>query len=182
MRKNLKEVIREEIALEGLDGITFQALWIRIAESTSTKATFSISFKEYIWKLIKFMPYFEYYELEEARKDLISFNRFKTSFVPDDIYPHAAVNDTANNIKGSCSTYYSRVNITDQAKNMGFGEVVNKWGSKFVIVADQKTREEFLFDCKGQISNMSEIKYCMLERIGRSRYLFIYLLYILDFN
>lgn len=169
-KKNLKTVLKEEIALEGLDGITFQALWIRLSEATGTKTIFTNSFKEYIWKLIKLLPYIQYYELEEPRKDLIPFDRWKDKVVPEDIYPHVPILDTKNNVQGSCSTYHTRMNITEVVKTMNFEQVFNKYGSRLVMVASQKTREEVLFDCKGNFLNMSVVKYCMLERIGRSRY------------
>lgn len=173
-RKNIKTTICEEIALEGLDGITFQALWLRLGEATSTNPNFTNTYKELVWQLIQPMPTMSFYILEEPRPDLIIFNRFTAKDYekePDDIYPHHPIDDKQKNVRGSCATYYTRRDVTETARKMKYDEICNEWGSCFVIVASQSERERALFGHKSKTTTSAIVRYCLLERIGRSRYL-----------
>lgn len=173
-RKKQKDIILEEIALEGLDGITFQALWIRLSNATKVPLPFKDEYKEHIWSLTRMQQPLKFYLLEEPRGDLVDYDRFIqsdgvfTDNAPEDIYPHCVVDDKKKGIIGSCSTYYTRKNITSSACRMSCREIEEKWGNQFVIVASQKLREEALTGTKTQL-DFTITRYCMLERIGRSR-------------
>lgn len=55
--------------------------------------------------------------------------------------------------------------------NLKHQEVAEKWGTKFIIVGNQKLRESVLIPATvNPQSQLMIIQYCILERIGRSRY------------
>lgn len=74
---NLFETVVDEISLEGLDGITLEALWTRLEEATDYTIIFSSEIKEEIWNYIKMLSELTFYELPEARSKLKIFNRYK---------------------------------------------------------------------------------------------------------
>ncbi|CAL7934994.1 unnamed protein product [Xylocopa violacea] len=135
-----------------------------------------------IWSVCVQIREFAFYELETAREPLVIFNRYQ--FVdPDlgiilepenvlpDIYPHCPIYDTANDIKGSCSTYYTRKDITQLVRSLSLDEATTTYGQKLVIVASQSARNHALMgDEVSPILELNVIQYCFLERVGRSRY------------
>lgn len=87
-----------------------------------------------------------------------------------DIYPHCPVEDIKLGIKGSCSTWYSRKDVSDKVQDLTVSRVDEKYGQKLVIVASQNLRENALID--GSVSPIIQLSlphYCLLERIGRTR-------------
>lgn len=87
-------------------------------------------------------------------------------------YPYCPIEDLKNGIRGSCSTYYTRKKINDDVKNMSLSDIEIKYGQKLVIVASQELREKALTDDSANpIIQLSLVHYCLLERIGRTRYL-----------
>lgn len=91
--------------------------------------------------------------------------------MPLDIYPHCPINDIVNGIKGSCSTYYIRKDITGSIRSFTLDEVIEKYGQKLVIVASQSARNYALMGCEvSPILELNIMQYCFLERVGRSRY------------
>ncbi|KAG8234936.1 hypothetical protein J437_LFUL015504 [Ladona fulva] len=183
--------VLDEIALEGLDGITLQGLWTRLSERPGLCVTSDNCFKSYIWNLIKRLKDVEMYELKEPRKDLVLFNRFlyvdpELGTVIDreeeleDIYPFSPVEDLSSGNRGSCTAYNVRQNVTEAAKKVTLEEAISRnpiqclflqWGNKLVFVANQKTRNNALQgDNIDPVMELTLIQYCVLERIGRSRY------------
>lgn len=91
--------------------------------------------------------------------------------MPDDVYPHCPIDDLKNGIKGSCSTYYTRKDISSLVKSLNVHEAEEKYGRSLVIVASQDLRESALMDksvCP--TLDITGIRYCFLERVGRARY------------
>lgn len=89
---------------------------------------------------------------------------------PYNSYKYNPIN--SNGIRGSCEHYSTRKEIPlDRLVNLTHQEVTEKWGSKFIIVGNQKLRESLLIPGKVNPQNqLMIIQYCILERIGRSRY------------
>ncbi|XP_075236331.1 general transcription factor 3C polypeptide 1 [Lycorma delicatula] len=175
--------ILDEIALEGLDGISIDGLWLRLLERPRFvfKENFDEETKDFLWNHIRCFRDVEFYQLVESRKPLASFNHYtvdpelgiiiETNPAPEEIYPHNLINDTTNNILGSCSTYETRKNVTSVVRKLTLNIVHCTYGNYLVIVANQDTRKKALI---GSNSNpnleLSPLQYCILERIGRARY------------
>ncbi|CAK9821586.1 General transcription factor 3C polypeptide 1 [Anthophora retusa] len=179
---NLVDSIIDEVALEGLDGITIEALWLRLAHRLHSPLPFSKAFMVQIWSMCVQIKEFSFYELNTPREPLIIFDRYQfvdpdlgiilePENAPPDIYPHYPIHDVANNIIGSCSAYYTRKDVTETLRNLSLDEVTEKYGQRLVIVASQAARNHALMG--NEVSPtlvLNVIQYCFLERVGRSRY------------
>ncbi|KAI0233752.1 General transcription factor 3C polypeptide 1 [Lamellibrachia satsuma] len=184
------KVCLEEIALEGLDGITLQALWLRLE---NVKPAFPLPLddatKSFLWtSVISHERALQFYELPEPRPHLAIFNRFdfadpetgicvEQENQPENIYPLLMVHDSKCDIMGSCATYQTRKNITETvgsgqgAVPCSMKDVEERWGDKFVIVASQQLRNRALYGREADVTMLLPLKqYCFIERIGRSRY------------
>ncbi|RZF38317.1 hypothetical protein LSTR_LSTR012104 [Laodelphax striatellus] len=181
---NIASDILDEIALEGLDGITIEALWVRL----STRKDFLLPPKDeqskaYIWNIVRRLKDVEFYQLEQPRLPLVIFDRWsymadelglvtEPNPLPVDIYPHCLISDTANNIQGSCSTYYTREKVGFTVRKLQLPDIFAKYGAeRIVIVANQSTRRLALMGAHHipQLE-LTDFQYCCLERVGRSRY------------
>ncbi|KAL6422933.1 hypothetical protein ACFW04_010439 [Cataglyphis niger] len=179
---NLMESIIDEIALEGLDGITLQALWLRLANRFHDPLPLPKPFMEQVWSIIKKVKGFSFYKLETPREPLVIFDRYEfvhpdlgiilePPSVPPDIYPHCPIQDPKTGVKGSCSTYYTRKDIKDNVKNADLDEVTEKYGLSLVIVASQLIRTRALMSVDvSPTLELTIMHYCFLERVGRARY------------
>ncbi|CAL1296548.1 unnamed protein product [Larinioides sclopetarius] len=177
----------DEIALEGLDGITLEMLWQRIRD----RPTFSIPVDEdskiFFWKIVATHKDIEIYKLPKPRKFYPIYNRYDhidpelgvvvepENLDPDPYAPIVPIKD--GDIRGSCSTYDKRQCITSEIRHdnvllASLKEVEDTWGDSLVLVASPKLR---LISLIGTVTNplidLSLEAYCLLERIGRSRYL-----------
>ncbi|XP_064632397.1 general transcription factor 3C polypeptide 1-like isoform X2 [Lineus longissimus] len=184
------EACLEEIALEGLDGITFQALWLRL-EHRRTKFPLRIDEKSkaYIWRGIATCSDVDFHELPNPRPPLRLWKREDyyddesgMHYEPEDdelldIYPIKIISE--DGITGSCETFHSRKNVTNLVRDssgnalMPYGDIMKKWGSQFVMVASQATRTKYILgvDTNPCIINLfNSLQYCILERVGRARY------------
>lgn len=47
--------------------------------------------------------------------------------MPIDIYPHKAVNDPEKRVRGSCATYFTRKDISDEARQMEYKVAKEKY-------------------------------------------------------
>ncbi|XP_063221021.1 general transcription factor 3C polypeptide 1 isoform X2 [Bacillus rossius redtenbacheri] len=177
------DAVVDEIALEGLDGITLEALWVRLSQRPNFVLALDDASKSFIWDFVRRVEGMNMYKLPTPRKPLVIFNRYEfmdkelgmvlePDEIPEDPYPHCAVEDTKNNVRGSCSTYYTRVDVTSEAVGLSLREVDQKWGLGLVVVASQALRNAKLM---GQTTNprldILLLQYCLLERVGRSRYM-----------
>ncbi|KAJ8301380.1 hypothetical protein KUTeg_020367 [Tegillarca granosa] len=131
------------------EGITLDTLWIRFKDRPQFSFKIDDQSKQFLWKC-----------LEENKEE---------------IYPIKVIDDKG--IMGSCMTYETRKKITDDIRDddgkakCSFKEAFERWGNKLVIVASQRLRNEALFGAEYDPSvEWSPDVYCILERIGRSRY------------
>lgn len=179
---NLMESIIDEVALEGLDGITLQALWIRLANRFHDPLPLPKPFMEQVWSIIRKVKDFSFYELETPREPLVIFDRYEfvhpdlgiilePPSVPPDIYPHYPIQDPKTGVKGSCSTYYTRKDVKNNVKNADLDEVTEKYGLSLVIVTSQLIRTRALMSVDvSPTLELTIMHYCFLERVGRARY------------
>ena len=76
-----------------------------------------------------------------------------------------------NGIRGSCSSYNTRIDITNAVRTYSLAGIIHLYGLKFVIVASQSLRERALLgDTACPVLEMNVLQYCFLERVGRARY------------
>ncbi|XP_045025411.1 general transcription factor 3C polypeptide 1 isoform X2 [Daphnia magna] len=179
--ENIPGCILDEIALEGLEGLTISTLWIRLTKRKNFPIALDDQSKRFIWKIICKNDAVEMFKLAVPRPLLIDYNRYdnldpeleiicEPETLPEDIYPVAAVEDKVNGIRGSCATYNTRKNITPEAKTLSLEESVSKYGEQLVLVACQAARNVALAGVQtGVLETLAINSYIMLERIGRSR-------------
>ncbi|KAK3864004.1 hypothetical protein Pcinc_030265 [Petrolisthes cinctipes] len=181
---NYIQDLEDEIALEGLDGITIEGLWVRLKHRPNFETNMSLddNSKAFLWSIIARDEEVQMFQLEKPRGDLVIFNRYELmdpelgivlepEEIPTDLYPYASVDDPVMGLRGSCKDYHTRKDITDTAINMTLQQVIEKYGNKLVLVASQQLRNKALCisTCIDKFYDLTLIQYIMLERIGRSR-------------
>ncbi|XP_015608744.1 general transcription factor 3C polypeptide 1 [Cephus cinctus] len=179
---NLVDAVIDEISLEGLDGITVEALWKRLSLRLHNPLPFSQSFIEQLWGICLQIRELRFYKLESPREKLVIFDRYEyvdpdlgmilePANVPNDIYPHCPIEDSQNGIKGSCATYYTRKDISSIIKTLSLQDIIQNYEQTLVIVASQKLRECALMGYNVcPTLELTVMQYCFLERVGRARY------------
>lgn len=82
-------IVADEVALEGLDGITLPSLWIRL-EGRQPKFPLKLddSTKELIWKSLIHNTDLKFYQLPHEREDVELFDRWVQTGVTIFIFPH----------------------------------------------------------------------------------------------
>lgn len=150
----------DEIALEGLDGITVSTLWRRIGRA-KLSSTFDDSYKAFLWRCITSCKDIEAYLLPTPRNEILDFG--------DDakVYPyHCIINESG--VMGSCASYKTRklVNVSNTSLQIA----KETYGSRLVLVASQLLRNKVLLGPEFDFSiKLPETCYCLLEMIGRAR-------------
>lgn len=174
--------ILDEIALEGLDGITLQGLWVRLGACPYFPIGIDPDSQKFIWEIVKRLEDVDIFELPTERASLVLFNRFESvdqelgdviepEIVPEDIYPFKVVDDQVKGIVGSCCLYDDRREITERARQASLETATRKWGSRLVLVASQNVRSAALMgDDVDPCLEFTPMHFCILERIGRARY------------
>uniref|UniRef100_A0A8D0EU74 General transcription factor IIIC subunit 1 n=1 Tax=Strix occidentalis caurina TaxID=311401 RepID=A0A8D0EU74_STROC len=181
----------DEVALEGLDGITPGALWHRLGARTPPfPLPLEPATQQLLWAALSAQPDVRFYLLPRARQPLRLHDRYEeidletgileTKRDPvssDDIYPVHMILDNKDGIQGSCQYFKERVDITDQIRRKDlqpcytYTEAVEKWGEKLVIVASQDQRYRALIGWEGDPDlKLPDFSYCILERLGRARW------------
>uniref|UniRef100_A0A8D2NEK8 Ral transcription factor IIIC subunit 1 n=1 Tax=Zonotrichia albicollis TaxID=44394 RepID=A0A8D2NEK8_ZONAL len=181
----------DEVALEGLDGITAAALWQRLAaRSPPFPLPLEPDTQQLLWAALSAQPDVRFYLLPRPRPPLRLHDRYEeidletgileTKRDPvssDDIYPIHMILDNKDGIQGSCQYFKERVDITDQIRKKDlqpcytYKEAVEKWGEKLVIVASQEQRYRALVGWEGDPDlKLPDFSYCILERLGRARW------------
>ena len=152
-------VCLEEIALEGLDGITIGTLWKRL-DAATLFSTIDDSYKEFLWRCVSSCRDIKAYLLETPRVELLDFSE------DSEAYPYCCIND--DGIRGSCSTYKTRTLINISKVNLS--TALATYGNRLVIVASQLLRDKVLLGPEFDASiSIPETSYCLLEIIGRAR-------------
>uniref|UniRef100_T1JE27 Uncharacterized protein n=1 Tax=Strigamia maritima TaxID=126957 RepID=T1JE27_STRMM len=176
----------DEIALEGLDGITIPSLWLRLEKRPKFAICIDEASKHFLWNRIALRRDIEFYELCEERKPLVLFDRYENvdldvgivtepANLTEDIYPISIINES--DVRGSCDTFHTRKNVTQEIREestklkLTLDEIMEKWNEKLVLVADQNNRRIALLGryCDPSME-LTDMQYVLLERIGRSRY------------
>lgn len=69
-------LIADEVALEGLDGITIPSLWIRL-ENRQPKFPLKLDepTKEFLWRSLASDPDMKFYQNPKERDDIVLFDR-----------------------------------------------------------------------------------------------------------
>ncbi|GJQ73435.1 hypothetical protein Trydic_g13797 [Trypoxylus dichotomus] len=182
-RNDLFQIVVDEVSLEGLDGITIEALWTRLSRRISSTIPFPDEFQNTVWEVLTNIEKIKFYLLPKARPKLVIYNRFmyidwdtghlaEPDEVPEDIYPFVPISeeDGQNECFGSCADFKTRVNISEEIRQMTLTQANNKYGSLLVIVADQVLRNKALgLEQAKSLDKLLNVHYCMLERIGRGR-------------
>ncbi|XP_063842783.1 general transcription factor 3C polypeptide 1-like isoform X2 [Scylla paramamosain] len=176
--------LEDEVALEGLDGITVEALWVRLKHRPNFEANMHIDdkSKEFLWSLLRRNAEISMYKIPAPREKLVIFNRYEhmdhelgivlePENVPTEIYPFHPIDDAEKGVRGSCATYHERTNVTEQASAMSLQEVEKTYGRQLVLVASQLLRNKALCitACIDKFYDLTINQYIILERIGRSR-------------
>lgn len=69
-------IVEDEVALEGLDGITIPSLWIRLE---SRQPSFPLKLdeptKEFLWRSLASSAELKFYEQPQEREDVVLFDR-----------------------------------------------------------------------------------------------------------
>ncbi|XP_027539298.1 general transcription factor 3C polypeptide 1 isoform X3 [Neopelma chrysocephalum] len=180
----------DEVALEGLDGITPAVLWYRLAaRSPPFPLPLEPDTQQLLWAALSAQPDLRFYRLPRPRPPL-SLQGYeeidhetgiletrRDPAASDDIYPVHMILDNKDGIQGSCQYFKERVDITDQIRRKDlqpcytYQEAVEKWGEKLVIVASQDQRYRALIGWEGDPDlKLPDFSYCILERLGRARW------------
>ncbi|KAM4751478.1 general transcription factor 3C polypeptide 1 [Anableps anableps] len=184
-------IVVDEVALEGLDGITLPSLWIRM-EDRQPKFPLKLDdcTKGFIWRLLVNNADLSFFELPEEREDVELFDRFKDidpetdferqqKFSRDkrDVYPLHVIPENKDGIQGSCVFFNERKNVTKQVRSksltplVSIQEALERYGRKLVVVASQALRFRTLIGSENDPeSKLSNDSYCVLERVGRGRW------------
>uniref|UniRef100_A0A1B0CVR3 Uncharacterized protein n=2 Tax=Lutzomyia longipalpis TaxID=7200 RepID=A0A1B0CVR3_LUTLO len=180
--------ILEEIGFEGLDGITFEALWKRLQERDCFYD--HENFYETVWQYILKNDIIYFYQLPEERKPIKIRDRMDEADEEDskDFYSQNDCKSIkANGEMGFCMFYKERSPIEKEMLHMmSVQEIQQQYGNTFVMVASQEYRESLLFPSnKGMPSENSDTMYVMLEigsavpKFVRLRLLHEFLFYVI---
>uniref|UniRef100_A0A8C0ILH9 Ral transcription factor IIIC subunit 1 n=1 Tax=Chelonoidis abingdonii TaxID=106734 RepID=A0A8C0ILH9_CHEAB len=181
----------DEVALEGLDGITLNTLWYRLSSRVPPfPLPLEPATQQLLWAALSAQPDLSFYLLPRERPPLRLHDRYeeidletgiletKRDPVPlDDIYPVHMILDNKDGIQGSCQYFKERLNYTDQIRTKdlqpcyAYTEAYEKLGEKLVIVASQVLRYRALIGWEGDPDlKLPDFSYCILERLGRARW------------
>ncbi|XP_029706384.1 general transcription factor 3C polypeptide 1 isoform X2 [Takifugu rubripes] len=183
-------ITANEVALEGLDGITLPSLWLRL-ENRQPKFPLKLDepTKELLWRSLTSDPDLKFYQNPEERDDIVLFDRFgdidpetgieiKQSFNErvKDVYPIHIV-ENRDGIQGSCAFFTQRTDVTKHVRSKSFTpllslqEVMERYGRKLVVVASPKMRFRALIGSESDPDlKLTDDSYCVLERVGRARW------------
>lgn len=159
---------------------TFSGFWFRLSERLQIPLPFHQNLKKSLWNIVLKKEHYEFYEIETPRKTVGHLDRVgllnneqravEEATESYHIYSYHPVDDKS--VRGSCSEFKTRVKINrNDLARMELSEVVNTFGDKLVTVASQKLRNRVLIPSNiGRDCDINNHAYCILERIGRSRY------------
>ncbi|XP_038823192.1 general transcription factor 3C polypeptide 1-like [Salvelinus namaycush] len=183
------DIVMDEVALEGLDGVTILSLWIRLEKRNPAFPRNLDSYtKEFIWKSLVSNHEVNFYELPQERADVLLVDRF-ADIDPDtgiqeascwdrvDSYPVQVLLEDKSGIQGSCVFFQERRNVTPIIRTTNLTPCVTledafkRWGRKLVMVASQRLRFRVLIGDGGDPDlKLTDHSYCILERLGRARW------------
>ncbi|XP_036134876.1 general transcription factor 3C polypeptide 1 isoform X1 [Molossus molossus] len=185
------ESLLDEVALEGLDGLSLPALWSRLETRVPPfPLPLEPYTQEFLWRALATHPGISFYEEPRERPDLQLQDRYEeidleTGILesrrdPDpleDVYPIHMILENKDGIQGSCRYFKERKNITNDIRTKSLQprctmvEAFGRWGKKLIVVASQDMRYRALIGLEGDPDlKLPDFSYCILERLGRSRW------------
>lgn len=189
--KNCYRIELPLFLLIDFSGVTLPSLWVRLSQVKFSLDVKQESVQEFIWKTVVLeeccKSTFQLFLLPQSRAPLVLYNRYEqinpetgccledASKIPDDIYGVINPVKDANDIKGSCAFFNSRVDVTKRIldEQLSLKEALKKFDeNNLVIVANQSERNKSLMGtCVDPCLQLMPMHYCILERVGRFRYL-----------
>ncbi|CAJ0954413.1 unnamed protein product [Ranitomeya imitator] len=179
------EAVLDEVALEGLDGITVPALWLRLQDRVPPfPLVLDAATKQFIWRSLVCHPELHFYVLPTERRPLVISNRYEeeefdlgtiraVEGLPEDPYPFHPVTDQKGGNQGSCQYFHERILVTEllQTQSVTCDAAIDRWGEKLVIAGSQTLRYRTLIGWEADPSlELPDSSYCILEKVGRSRW------------
>ncbi|XP_026121047.1 general transcription factor 3C polypeptide 1 [Carassius auratus] len=183
------DAVLDEVALEGLDGISIQTLWLRLR---SRQPEFGLNLdplsQQFIWSCLIRAPEIRFYLLPENRRTVTLRDRFvevdrdtgiheMQEADPVDVYPVSVVTEDPAGVQGSCLFFSEREDVSDQIRSADPGapltleQVQSRWSERLVLVASQEQRYRALIGAEGNPElKLPDLCYCILERLGRARW------------
>ncbi|KHJ45197.1 hypothetical protein D918_04501 [Trichuris suis] len=164
----------DEVALEGLEGITLNSLWVRLLTRPGFEVHADGSLKQLLWSAIRRQKHLQFFALDTARVPLTKRK------IDEDTFPAAIVKDQPG-IYGSCSDFRTRKDVTKTlrlgAKYENYSTVAEEFDDRLVVVASQEWRTKAIIGPAISVQvflrtciHMLPVHYAMLERIARSRH------------
>ncbi|KRX82319.1 General transcription factor 3C polypeptide 1 [Trichinella sp. T6] len=163
----------DEIALEGLDGITLNSLWVRLRTRPGLYLRVDDVVKQHLWNLIFHNKELSFYTLPKPR-ETIDMHCLYIDKLPVNI-----VKNNAKNLYGSCADFNKRVDITRTFRRTKryeiYDNVIAKYGDSLVVVASQDLRTTAITGpCYSSELFTKDLSFALyfpvVERIARSRY------------
>lgn len=155
-------------------------LWIRLAERLHLPLPFGPKVQQAIWHYIVHSPALEFYELTLGRPPIRTFDRtdFDTQAVEaTDAYPFTVYAfrevDEPGGRRGSCQDYDTRraIDASAELQSLRVGEAVERFTDRLVVAGTQGARDAVLIPDTVSVDTVLTLQqYCLLERIGRSRW------------
>ncbi|XP_062866959.1 general transcription factor 3C polypeptide 1 isoform X2 [Trichomycterus rosablanca] len=185
------EMTLDEVALEGLDGITIPSLWIRLEDRQPRfPRSLDTLTKEYLFKYLVSHEEVSFHLLPQNREAVILYDRFsdidpetgiqelrRSVSQQQDVYPVSVIKDDPQGVQGSCLYYRERKDVgalirtETRAPKLTLQGALKKWGNKLVLVASRHIRSRALIGSEGNPElKLSDPSYCILERLGRARW------------
>ncbi|XP_017476820.1 PREDICTED: general transcription factor 3C polypeptide 1 isoform X1 [Rhagoletis zephyria] len=181
-RSPVSQIILEEIALEGLEGMTLSLLWAYLSLDLEAPIPLPSDVLNRVWDFIKRNTHqLDFYELPTERATFPLECRFSyedpdfgvpRALDPEKFPRYKFVPIEDGKIQGSCEFYKERKRIeATEVNDLSAESVFERWGNRFVIVASQNLRLCVLTPRNKPIPrDFTVTQYCFWEAIGRSRY------------
>ncbi|XP_016329030.1 general transcription factor 3C polypeptide 1-like [Sinocyclocheilus anshuiensis] len=181
------DAVLDEVALEGLDGISIQTLWLRLrSRQPELGLNLDPLSQQFIWSCLIRTAEIRFYLLPENRRAVTLHDRFVEvdrdtgiqelrelrEAEPLEVYPVSVVTGVAG-VQGSCRLFRERVDVSEQTRSaeLTLEQVQSRWGERLVLVASQERRYRALIGAEGNPElKLPDLCYCILERLGRARW------------
>ncbi|XP_067296540.1 general transcription factor 3C polypeptide 1 isoform X3 [Pseudorasbora parva] len=178
------DAVLDEVALEGLDGISIQTLWMRLR---TRQPEFGLNLdpltQQFIWSSLIRSDAVRFYLLPESRRTVALHDRFvevdrntgiheMREADPLDVYPVCVLTDDPSGLQGSCVFFSTRQDVSEQIRApLALEEAQTRWGERLVMVASAELRYRALIGPEGNPElKLPDLCYCILERLGRARW------------
>ncbi|XP_017132479.1 general transcription factor 3C polypeptide 1 [Drosophila elegans] len=176
--------IYDEVALEGLEGVTLPYLWDLLARRLEfAPSPLPDRIREQAWTLLLRTPLhkIEFFELPAERPLMPFYDRLNDMdeqlgmpVVPEQcpymLYPPAYVQE--DGVMGNCSDFKTRKPIpASDLQALNAAQATDQWAGRLVVVASQELRETALTPNNLMLPQRLPLpNYIFLEAIGRMRY------------